>query len=71
MVAEGVRTSSAVVELAARAGVDTPIASEVAAVIHHGKRATDALASLMHRVMKPELHGIAVQPAPSSTPAAP
>ncbi len=58
MVAEGVRTSQAVVELAARAGVETPIACEVVAVIHEGKPATDALASLMARVMKAELHGI-------------
>ena len=57
MVAEGVRTSLAVVELASRAGVETPIASEVVAVIHHGKRATDALTSLMGRVMKAELYG--------------
>ncbi len=57
MVAEGVRSSLAVVELASRTGVDTPIASEVVAVIHQGKRARDALASLMSRVMKPELHG--------------
>jgi len=57
MVAEGVRSSLAILELAARAGVDTPIACEVVAVIHHGKRAPDALASLMTRVMKPELHG--------------
>ena len=58
MVAEGVRTSSAVVELGARVGVDTPIANEVVAVIHEGKPARQALASLMARVMKPELHGI-------------
>jgi len=57
MVAEGVRSSLAVVELAGRAGVETPIANEVVAVIHHGKRAPDALASLMTRGMKPELHG--------------
>ncbi|MGI9022803.1 MAG: NAD(P)H-dependent glycerol-3-phosphate dehydrogenase [Acidimicrobiales bacterium] len=57
MVAEGVRSSLAVVELAERAGVETPIASEVVAVIHHGKRATDALSSLMARVIKPELYG--------------
>jgi glycerol-3-phosphate dehydrogenase (NAD(P)+) len=73
MVAEGVRSSSAVLELARRAGVDTPIASEVVAVIHDGKSATDGLASLMQRVMKPELHGIGAippegAPAPSSTP---
>ena len=58
MVAEGIRTSQAVVELAARVGVDTPIACEVVAVIHEGKPATEALASLMARVMKAELHGI-------------
>ncbi|MFN2607834.1 MAG: NAD(P)H-dependent glycerol-3-phosphate dehydrogenase [Acidimicrobiales bacterium] len=58
MVAEGVRTSSAVVELADRAGVETPIACEVEAVVHHAKTAKEALASLMARVMKPELHGL-------------
>jgi len=58
MVAEGVRTSQAVVELGGRAGVDTPIACEVVAVIHEGKHARQALASLMARVMKAELHGI-------------
>lgn len=57
MVAEGVRSSLAVVELAARAGVETPIAREVVAVIHQGKRAPDALATLMTRGMKAELHG--------------
>jgi len=59
MVAEGVRTSLAVVELAERAGVETPIAHEVVEVVHHGKKAKDALTSLMVRVMKPELHGFA------------
>jgi len=57
MVAEGVRSSRAVVDLAARAGVEAPIACEVEAVIHHGKRAPDALASLMTRVTGPELYG--------------
>ncbi len=72
MIAEGVRTSSAVVELGRQAGVDTPIASEVVAVIYEGKQATDAVSSLMQRVMKPELHGISISaPAPSNTPAAP
>ena len=37
MVAEGVRTSAAVVELAARVGVEMPIAEQVVAVLHHGK----------------------------------
>ncbi len=62
MVAEGVRSSLAVVALAARAGVETPIADEVVAVIHHGKRATEALSSLMARVTKPELHGFSTSP---------
>src|SRR5262249_25356733 len=62
MVAEGVRTSAAVVDLASAAGVETPIAQEVVAVVHRGKRAADALASLMGRVMKAELHGLSAAP---------
>jgi glycerol-3-phosphate dehydrogenase (NAD(P)+) len=58
MVAEGVKTSRAVVELAAGAGVETPIADEVAAALHEGKKATDILADLMQRRMRPELDGI-------------
>ena len=53
-VAEGVRTSSVVSELAAQVGVETPIADEVVAVLHRGKRATDVVTDLMARVMKPE-----------------
>jgi glycerol-3-phosphate dehydrogenase len=52
----------AVVELATRAGVETPIAAEVAAVIHSGKSAADALASLMTRVVKAEVYGLAPAP---------
>ncbi len=59
MVAEGVRTSKAVVELAARVGVETPIADQMVAILHEGKSARDALGDLMQRVMKPELHGMA------------
>jgi glycerol-3-phosphate dehydrogenase (NAD(P)+) len=62
MVAEGVRSSQAVVELATRAGVEAPIACEVVAVIHHAKRAPDALASLMTRVTGPELYGFSSLP---------
>ncbi len=57
-VAEGVRTSTVVVELAAEVGVETPIAEQVVAVLHEGKRAAEVLTDLMARVMKPELHGI-------------
>jgi glycerol-3-phosphate dehydrogenase (NAD(P)+) len=58
-VAEGVRTSSVVSELAAQVGVETPIADEVVAVVHHGKRAADVVTDLMARVMKPERHAVA------------
>ncbi len=54
-VAEGVRTSTVVSELAAEVGVETPIADEVVAVLHRGKRAVAVVADLMARVMKPEL----------------
>jgi len=61
-VAEGVRTSSVVVELGAEVGVETPIAEQVAAVLHQGKKAADVVADLMARVMKPEQHGIGQPP---------
>jgi glycerol-3-phosphate dehydrogenase (NAD(P)+) len=57
-VAEGVRTSRVVVDLATGVGVETPIAAQVVAVLHEGKRAEEVLADLMARVMKAELHGI-------------
>jgi glycerol-3-phosphate dehydrogenase (NAD(P)+) len=57
-VAEGVRTSTVVVELAAEVAVETPIAAEVVAVLHQGKRAADVVTDLMARVMRPELHGL-------------
>ncbi|MCA1691019.1 MAG: NAD(P)H-dependent glycerol-3-phosphate dehydrogenase [Acidimicrobiales bacterium] len=53
-VAEGVRTSTVVVELSRRVGVETPIAEQVVAVLHEGKQAADVVADLMARVMKPE-----------------
>ena len=65
MVAEGVKTSRAVVDLAARAGVEMPIAEQVVAVLYGGKRAVDVISALMQREAKPELHGIL---RPSTTP---
>jgi glycerol-3-phosphate dehydrogenase (NAD(P)+) len=53
-VAEGVRTSTVVAELAAAVGVETPIADEVVEVLYRGKRAADVVTDLMARVMKPE-----------------
>lgn len=58
MVAEGVRTSSAVVELAARVGVEMPIADQVVAVLHGVTPAAEVVAALMGRDMKPELDGL-------------
>jgi glycerol-3-phosphate dehydrogenase (NAD(P)+) len=58
MVAEGVKTSRAVVDLAARHGIEMPIAEQVVAVLYEGKAAADIVPSLMQRVAKSELHGI-------------
>ncbi len=54
MVAEGVRTSKAVVDLAARVGVEMPIAEQVVAVLYDGKQPADVVPSLMQRVSRPE-----------------
>jgi glycerol-3-phosphate dehydrogenase (NAD(P)+) len=64
MVAEGVKTSRAVVDLARRAGVEMPIAEEVVAVLYDGKKASDVITSLMRRQSTSELHGIPTAPAP-------
>jgi glycerol-3-phosphate dehydrogenase (NAD(P)+) len=58
MVAEGVKTSRAVVDLAARVGVEMPIAEQVVAALYDGKPAAATIATLMRREAKPELHGI-------------
>jgi glycerol-3-phosphate dehydrogenase (NAD(P)+) len=59
MVAEGVKTTSAVLELAQRHRVEMPIATEVGRVIHEGEDPRVALARLMGREAKAEGHGIA------------
>lgn len=58
MVAEGVKTSKVVGVLAAKAGIELPIAEQVEAVCHHGVAVADALASLMQRPSGRELDGI-------------
>ena len=58
MVAEGVKTSRAVVELAARHDVEMPIAEQVVAVLYEGRTAGEVIAALMQREAKAELHGI-------------
>ena len=57
MVAEGVKTSRAVVGLAAAHGVEMPIAEQVVAVIYGGRTPAEGLLSLMSRDPKEELHG--------------
>ena len=55
MVAEGVKSSPSVLDLARRHGVDMPITEQVVAVCHQGRSARDAVASLMGRSRKSEL----------------
>jgi glycerol-3-phosphate dehydrogenase (NAD(P)+) len=57
MVAEGVKTSRVVCELARGHGVEMPIADQVEAVCHGGRTAAEALGALMQRSPRPELHG--------------
>jgi glycerol-3-phosphate dehydrogenase (NAD(P)+) len=58
MVAEGVRSTAAVLELAARTGVEMPIATIVGAVLYEGRNPSDLVPELMLREAKPELHGL-------------
>jgi glycerol-3-phosphate dehydrogenase (NAD(P)+) len=53
-VAEGVRTTESVRDLARRAGVEMPIAEQVAAVLFDRKPPQQAVVDLMHRAMKAE-----------------
>jgi glycerol-3-phosphate dehydrogenase (NAD(P)+) len=55
MVAEGVKSSPSVLDLARRNGVEMPITEQVVAVCHQGKSAAEALAALMQRSRKSEL----------------
>lgn len=58
MVAEGVKTSRAVLDLARTVGVEMPIAEQVVAVLYEGRTAAEVIPALMQRQSKPELHGI-------------
>lgn len=49
MVAEGVKTSKVVVEIADELGIEMPIAAEVRAVCHDGRVAAEAYAGLLRR----------------------
>lgn len=54
MVAEGVKTVTPVLELAAEHGIETPIASQVSQVLHEGVHPRDAVLTLMTREARPE-----------------
>ena len=58
MVAEGVKTSKVVVEVADRYGVEMPIAQQVHAVIHQGRPASEAYRGLLRRSSTSEMHGM-------------
>ena len=58
MVAEGVKTSKVVMELADDLGLDMPIASEVYQVCHEGRTAAEAYADLLRRDTGREMDGI-------------
>jgi glycerol-3-phosphate dehydrogenase (NAD(P)+) len=59
MVAEGVKTSKVVMELAKEYGVPMPIAREVHRVVHEGSSAADAYRGLLARPdVRAEMHGM-------------
>jgi len=54
MIAEGVETCAAAVELGAKFGVDLPIIQQMHAVLYHAKSPREALRNLMERSLKGE-----------------
>lgn len=62
MVAEGVRSTAAVLALAERSGVEMPIATQVQAVLAGERSPSEGLAMLMGREAKSELEGIRIIP---------
>jgi glycerol-3-phosphate dehydrogenase (NAD(P)+) len=54
-VAEGIKTTLAVKQLADRAGLEMPITNEVKAVLYDGKSVRDAVSELMSRPLREEV----------------
>jgi len=54
MVAEGIKTTSATVDLARRHGVEMPIAEQMHAMLYQGRPPQEALRRLMERTLKGE-----------------
>jgi glycerol-3-phosphate dehydrogenase (NAD(P)+) len=59
MVAEGVKSTAAVLDLAGASGIEMPIASMVGAVLYEHRRPADLVPELMLREAKSELYGLA------------
>lgn len=60
MIAEGVRSSRALLSLAERHGVEMPITEGVVAACHHGRDPRDLAGALLAREAKPEIYGMDV-----------
>ena len=58
MVAEGVKSSKAILDIATERGVEMPIVEHVVKVIHEGMDPKDMVRALMSRDPKPEFHGV-------------
>ena len=58
MVAEGVKSTKGILEIATRHGVEMPIAEQVGTVLYAGADPQQMVFNLMLRQAKPELHGI-------------
>ena len=54
MIAEGIKTTGAAVELADRAGIEMPIATQMYRMLHHGVSPRDAIRALMERSLRDE-----------------
>jgi glycerol-3-phosphate dehydrogenase (NAD(P)+) len=54
MVAEGIKTTDAAVDLAARYSVEMPIASQMHRMLHAGSSPQEAIRQLMERSLKGE-----------------
>jgi glycerol-3-phosphate dehydrogenase (NAD(P)+) len=54
MVAEGVGTTTALLDLARDARIEMPITEQVDAILHHGKKPKDAIREIMERPLKRE-----------------
>ena len=58
MVAEGVKSTQAVLALGAQEGLELPIAEQVGAVLYEGRTPAEIVPALMLREAKPELRGM-------------